>query len=599
MNSAKHVLPRFLAFLLFCSLINAQQTTSSAGSGVVPRLVKFSGKAVDVQGKVVSGIAGATFAIYKEESGGSALWLETQNIQADAKGNYTVQLGATKADGLPLDLFSSGEARWLGVTVNGGQEQARVLLLSVPYALKAADAETLGGKPLSAFQMAVPQANSSSTQSPQAATEQLNEIVCSSGTACKAGFVPFFSSNGGSAKVSDSLISQSGSNVTIGGNGNIKGNESVSGSVSASVGNFSGKTNGPEVTITNAGSGDGLDVTVASANGNGLSVTNTASGGIGFLSTAAFPIIGHAPASGGQALLGVANADSDYAPAVYGIEWGPTKKTLGIEGFSASPNGAGVFGFDVINSFVGSALAGDAGVWGDNGQQNGTGVRGTVDDGFAMVGTNNSLNPTAFFVNTETTSNQGLVFETYGQNFNGGCDIDVMGNLFCSGSKSAVVPVNGGARKVALYAIEGPEHWFEDAGSARLVNGEAVVNLESVFGETVNTDMNYHVFLTPNGDCKGLYVTQKTARSFIVRELGGGTSNITFDFRIMAKRKGYESIRLADKTEVFSMKNLPMHRSQSPSGKMPDPAQIRRELEAHLPVMSVPRPAKGLPNNSR
>jgi hypothetical protein len=57
---------------------------------------------------------------------------------------------------LPLDLFSSGEARWLGVTVNGGLEQPRVLLLSVPYALKAADAETIGGLPPSDFVLAAP-----------------------------------------------------------------------------------------------------------------------------------------------------------------------------------------------------------------------------------------------------------------------------------------------------------------------------------------------------------------------------------------------------------------------------------------------------------
>ena len=82
--------------------------------------------------------------------------METQNVMADAKGNYTVQLGATKPDGLPLDLFTSGEARWLGVRVNGGEEQPRVLLLSVPYALKAADAETVGGLPASAFILAAP-----------------------------------------------------------------------------------------------------------------------------------------------------------------------------------------------------------------------------------------------------------------------------------------------------------------------------------------------------------------------------------------------------------------------------------------------------------
>src|SRR5260370_37139246 len=87
------------------------QATSSA----VPRLVKFSGVVKDEQGLPQSGVAGVTFALYKDQSGGAPLWLETQNVQADAKGNYTVQLGATKTEGLSLDLFPSGEARWLGV----------------------------------------------------------------------------------------------------------------------------------------------------------------------------------------------------------------------------------------------------------------------------------------------------------------------------------------------------------------------------------------------------------------------------------------------------------------------------------------------------
>jgi hypothetical protein len=40
---------------------------------VVPRLVNFSGIARDERGNPISGIAGATFAIYKEESGGSPI----------------------------------------------------------------------------------------------------------------------------------------------------------------------------------------------------------------------------------------------------------------------------------------------------------------------------------------------------------------------------------------------------------------------------------------------------------------------------------------------------------------------------------------------
>jgi trimeric autotransporter adhesin len=154
------VLSVVLAAGWLCSLAAAQSVNSSQisspsqTSAIVPRLVNFSGKANDPDGKIISGTAGAAFAIYNEQSGGAPLWMETQNVTADSRGNYTVQLGATKPDGLPLDLFTSGEARWLGVRINGGEEGARVLLLSVPYALKAADAETVGGLPASAFMLA-------------------------------------------------------------------------------------------------------------------------------------------------------------------------------------------------------------------------------------------------------------------------------------------------------------------------------------------------------------------------------------------------------------------------------------------------------------
>jgi hypothetical protein len=122
----------------------------------VPRLVKFAGTLTDEQSKPRTGAVGVTFAIYKEQQGGAALWVETQNVELDEQGRYTVLLGATKSEGLPLELFATGEPRWLGVQVNVAKEleQPRVLLVSVPYALKAADAETLGGKPLSSFVLA-------------------------------------------------------------------------------------------------------------------------------------------------------------------------------------------------------------------------------------------------------------------------------------------------------------------------------------------------------------------------------------------------------------------------------------------------------------
>jgi hypothetical protein len=126
--------------------------------------------------------------------------------------------------------------------------------------------------------------------------------------------------------------------------------------------------------------------------------------------------------------------------------------------------------------------------------------------------------------------------------------MDYFGDLQCTGSKSAVVPVDGGQRKVALYAIESPKNWFEDFGSGQLSNGGAVVRLEAEFAQTVNTAVEYHVFLTPNGDCLGLYVSQKTSGSFEVHELGGGTSSVKFDYRIVALRRNFENIRLEDHT---------------------------------------------------
>jgi hypothetical protein len=167
----------------------------------------------------------------------------------------------------------------------------------------------------------------------------------------------------------------------------------------------------------------------------------------------------------------------------------------------------------------------------------------------------NQFNAAGFFDNSNANPGDPAI-QTFGENVGGSCTIDNAGNLTCTGVKSAVVPVDNGARKVALYAIESPQNWFEDFGSGRLANGSATIRLEGVFAQTVNTGLNYHVYLTPNGDCKGLYVTQKTATSFEVRELGQGTSSIAFDYRIVAERKGYEQIRLEDKTPQFDPQRI-------------------------------------------
>ncbi|HEY0704231.1 MAG TPA: hypothetical protein VGD60_15780, partial [Candidatus Acidoferrales bacterium] len=130
----------------------ARGTEAPAGVPAgVPRLVQFNGSLKDAAARAVSGVASVTFAIYAEQDGGTALWSETQNVLADANGHYAVLLGAATSAGVPAELFGTGSSRWLGVTVARHEEMPRVLLASVPYALKAADAETLGGLPASAY----------------------------------------------------------------------------------------------------------------------------------------------------------------------------------------------------------------------------------------------------------------------------------------------------------------------------------------------------------------------------------------------------------------------------------------------------------------
>jgi hypothetical protein len=86
---------------------------------------------------------------------------------------------------------------------------------------------------------------------------------------------------------------------------------------------------------------------------------------------------------------------------------------------------------------------------------------------------------------------------------------------------------------------------LEDVGSATLSSGRAVVRFDAALADVIDVRAGYRVFLTPDGDSKGLYVEQKTAGGFVVRESQGGRSTIAFDYRIVAKPLRLHGERLA------------------------------------------------------
>jgi hypothetical protein len=235
--------------LLACSLFAIAQ---QSGDVMVPPLVNFSGMLRDGNGQALTGVVGVTFCLYSDQQGGTPLWIETQNVQPDKRGHYSVMLGSTTSEGLPPSLFASGEARWLGVQVQGQEEQPRVMLLSVPYAMKAGDAQTVGGLPASAFVLAEQSrvvGGGATSSAGRVSTPNVPALrtITGSGT---AGFLPKFT---GAATISNSALFQSGSsptakigintsaptaNLDVNGSANVRGNVSATGRVSASAYNI-------------------------------------------------------------------------------------------------------------------------------------------------------------------------------------------------------------------------------------------------------------------------------------------------------------------------------------------------------------------------
>jgi hypothetical protein len=206
-------------------------------------------------------------------------------------------------------------------------------------------------------------------------------------------------------------------------------------------------------------------------------------------------------------------------PGVYGSSTGST----GVSGFStngygiagSSTNGTGVYGSSTSSTnHAGVDGSGYYGVYGYSTYVGGAGVYGYAYGG------------------------SGTDYAGY---FNG--NVRINGNLSATGTKSAVVKTQDYGTRT-LYAVESPENWFQDFGSGQLTNGTAVITIDPVYAETVNLADDYHVFFTPMGDC-ALYVTDKTPTSFTVKALGGQTCSIAFDYNIVAKRLGYETVRLA------------------------------------------------------
>ncbi len=254
-----------------------------------------------------------------------------------------------------------------------------------------------------------------------------------------------------------------------------------------------------------------------------------------------------------------------------------------INGYTSN-DGGGVYGSvqagttnfsSVQGEYYGSGLG--SGVFGSYGGTNISNIRAGVTG--SIPTTNIATGGTAVLGNNQASSgNQhmgvlglynGSAFGigVYGLGFGGGLitgnnDIAVVGwrannanysgyfngnHVITNGTKTASVGTSKGNQ--LLYVTELPEVWFEDVGGGQLVNGSIHIQLDPIFLETIFVDATHpmRVFLQEEGESNGLIVIKDADnKGFIVKEKNGGTSNITFSFRIMAKRLHFQDHRFGN-----------------------------------------------------
>jgi hypothetical protein len=284
---------------------------------------------------------------------------------------------------------------------------------------------------------------------------------------------------------------------------------------------------------------------------------------------------------GPNGVIGVASKESKYGFGVLGLTSGSsgqgvhgevittTGTNYGVYGKTQSTEGIGVYGAKVSASGTtpygsnptwtyapgvwGDSNTGD-GVWGISSASNGYGIVGSAigDSGIGVYGTTTNANAWAAKFTTDTGN--GVYISAPAGN---------VGLNVAGGTKNAVVRTDQGSR--LLYTEESSEVWFTDYGFGKLKHGVATIGIDPLFAQTVSLTEPYHVFVQSYGDAE-LYVSQRTPTQFEVKARGIGDPNVEFSYRLVAKRSGYETDRLAPAPWADNDPNLyPEKRNQAQS----------------------------------
>lgn len=229
----------------------------------------------------------------------------------------------------------------------------------------------------------------------------------------------------------------------------------------------------------------------------------------------------------GTGIFGVGSNQTPAVSLVHGPGIAGTADTVGVFGIGKNTTlGTGVVGFG-NNVAIGTLVARGQGV-------SGTGINLGVT-GFATTGLSG----------TAAAPNAGGYFEAA----LGASSVYAYVGAYASGTPSLTYKILGSGtastivrdlsnNPVVMFCPEAPEVLFFDYGQGQLLNGFVHIDLDPVFAKNVLIDKNHslRVFIQLEGDCNGVFVTNKSSNGFDVKELNNGQSNVSFTYMVAANR---------------------------------------------------------------
>ena len=198
-----------------------------------------------------------------------------------------------------------------------------------------------------------------------------------------------------------------------------------------------------------------------------------------------------------------------------------------VQGINTYVTGAGTGVVGVGNNTTSTLLTAGAG-----GQFFGTawGVYGYAKN------TSNNRAGGYFTANPPSGSNSNQTFVGL---YNSGTSqgISVYYNIYGNGQSGMNVPDPNG-HQVTMFAPSSPEPLLTDYGTGQLVSGFCHIELDPIYTYNISVENNsdLKIFIQLEGDCNGVFVTNKTKTGFDVIELKGGKSDVAFSWSSVAKR---------------------------------------------------------------